>query len=463
MAEGLALLIAGTTSDAGKSIIVAGLCRAFARAGLKVAPFKAQNMANNSVLTSEGREIGRAQALQALACGLEPSVDFNPILLKPSSDKHSQLIIRGKVAGEVGARDYTQHQRRQNLRKIAVDTLSDLRQRFDLVICEGAGSPAEINLRETDIANFGLAQAAGLPVYIVGDIDRGGVLAHLFGTHAIVSQEDRDLIQGFVINKFRGEQSILDPGLEELADLTGVETKAVLPFINGLWVDAEDSLQIYSGAVVGPGDQKPLGRQRLQVAAIRLPRVSNTTDIEALAAEPGVSVTWAQDADQIATADLVVLPGTQAVGTDLEWLEAQGLAGAVGERLRQQQPVLAIDGGCQILARLSTLGPVSTEDSAGEAADLWSGSGGFRKQAVFSWEKQPGLLEDDAVRRYFLTQVAELSGRTGFVVSPDTCFKELRLQQLDLIADVLEEHWDLDQLLEEVANPEMVAKTPESM
>ena len=189
-----AVLIAGTTSDAGKSVIVAGLCRALTRRGIRVAPFKAQNMSNNSAVCPDGGEIGRAQALQAAACGLEPSVDFNPILLKPGSDRTSQLVVRGRAEGQVSARSYIEH--RTHLREVAAACLRDLESRFQLVVCEGAGSPAEINLRETDVANFGLAEACDLPVYVVGDIDRGGVLAHLFGTHQIVSEADQARIKG---------------------------------------------------------------------------------------------------------------------------------------------------------------------------------------------------------------------------------------------------------------------------
>ena len=235
-----AFLIAGTTSDAGKSVIVAGLCRALARRGIKVAPFKAQNMSNNSAVCPDGGEIGRAQALQAAACGLEPNVDFNPILLKPGSDRTSQLVVRGHAVGSVSARSYIEH--RTHLRTVAASCLRELESRFDVVVCEGAGSPAEINLRDTDVANFGLAEACDMPVYVVGDIDRGGVLAHLFGTHQIVSSADRTRIKGFVINKFRGDQSILEPGLVSLEEMTGVPTVAVLPYLEGLWIDAEEFL-----------------------------------------------------------------------------------------------------------------------------------------------------------------------------------------------------------------------------
>ena len=217
-----ALLVAGTTSDAGKSAVVAGICRYLYRRGVAVAPFKAQNMSNNSVVTRDGGEIGRAQAMQARACGLAPSVAFNPVLLKPGSDRSSQVVVLGRVDGTVSARSY--QRRKAALLDVVVRTMSDLRTGFDVVVCEGAGSPAEINLRTADIANLGLAQAADLPVIVVGDIDRGGVLAHLFGTLAVLDPADQARIAGFVINKFRGDPGLLAPGLDQLRALTGRPT-----------------------------------------------------------------------------------------------------------------------------------------------------------------------------------------------------------------------------------------------
>src|SRR5215207_3591799 len=220
-----ALLVAGTTSDAGKSMVVAGLCRLLARKGIRVAPFKAQNMSNNSAVTIEGGEIGRAQAMQARAAGLAPSVRFNPVLLKPGSDRTSQLVLRGQAVDTVSANDYCAH--RDRLTGIITDELQSLRSEFDAVICEGAGSPAEINLRATDLANMGLARAANLPVMLVGDIDRGGLLAHLFGTVAVLEPDDQELISGFVVNKFRGDPALLAPGLDQLRELTGRPTYGV--------------------------------------------------------------------------------------------------------------------------------------------------------------------------------------------------------------------------------------------
>ncbi|WP_312858379.1 cobyric acid synthase, partial [Pseudonocardia pini] len=235
-----ALLVAGTTSDAGKSALVAGLCRSLYRRGVSVAPFKAQNMSNNSVVTPDGGEIGRAQAMQAHACGLAPSVDLNPVLLKPGSDRTSQVVVRGRADGQVSALSY--RTRTAALREVVVESLERLRSRYSVVVCEGAGSPAEINLRATDLANMGLAQAADLPVVVVGDIDRGGVLAHLFGTVAVLAPEDQARIAGFVVNKFRGDPALLAPGLDQLRALTGRPTFGVVPWSDRLWLDAEDSL-----------------------------------------------------------------------------------------------------------------------------------------------------------------------------------------------------------------------------
>ncbi len=300
-----ALLVAGTTSDAGKSMVVAGLCRLLARKGIRVAPFKAQNMSNNSAVTVDGGEIGRAQAMQARAAGLAPHTRFNPILLKPGSDRTSQLVVRGRVVDTVGAKDYFTH--RERLATVVADELASLRSDFDVVICEGAGSPAEINLRATDLANMGLARVANLPVILVGDIDRGGLLAHLFGTVAVLEPEDQQLISGFVVNKFRGEPALLAPGLTQLEVLTGRPTYGVIPYDDGLWLDAEDSLSVHGAVGVS---QPPRGANWLRVAALRLPRISNSTDIEALACEPGVLVRWVSDPADLVVADVVVIPGS---------------------------------------------------------------------------------------------------------------------------------------------------------
>lgn len=481
-----ALLVAGTTSDAGKSVLVAGLCRMLARRGVRVAPFKAQNMSNNSVVTLDGGEIGRAQALQAKACGLEPSVRFNPVLLKPGSDRTSQLVVRGKAMDTVGAGDYIRH--RRWLRGVVAEDLASLRSDFDVVICEGAGSPAEINLRETDLANMGLAEAARIPVIVVGDIDRGGVLAHLFGTVAVLSPSDQALIAGFVINKFRGDVGLLEPGLEQLRRLTGRSTLGVVPFADGLWLDAEDSLGVTGNAPVGrPGP--PVGDRWLSVAAVRLPRISNSTDVEALACEPGVSVSWITDPSRVRDADLVVLPGSKSTVADLDWLRRTGLAREIVARAERGQAVFGICGGYQMLGTAITddvesgagtvdgLGLLDLEIAFAPEKILAQVSGTADGHPVTGYEIHHGrvthhgdrclltdadgvpegsirgsvrgthwhgLLESDEYRRGLLRAVA--GPDSGFVVSPHTSVAAVREQQLDLLADLVEQHLDQEAL-----------------
>jgi adenosylcobyric acid synthase len=473
-----ALLVAGTTSDAGKSMVVAGLCRLLSRKGIRVAPFKAQNMSNNSAVTVEGGEIGRAQAMQARAAGLAPSIRFNPILLKPGSDRTSQLVLRGQVVDTVSARDYITH--RDRLAAVVANELSQLRSEFDAVICEGAGSPAEINLRATDLANMGLARAANLPVLLVGDIDRGGLLAHLYGTVAVLDPDDQKLISGFIVNKFRGDPTLLAPGLQQLQQLTGRPTYGVIPYADGLWLDTEDSVSVLAHRVVGE-PQPPRGRESLRVAAIRLPRISNSTDIEALACEPGVMVRWIVDPTELADSDVVVLPGSKATVADLAWLRERGLADAITAHAARHKPVLGICGGFQMLCRhiddaveskAGAVGGLNLLDAdivfatektvrhhdkplhgyeihhgkvARSGADDWS-SVGIRRGAVFGthWH---GLLDNDAVRRQWLTEAAVASGRHGFVVADDVDVAARRDAQLDAMADLLTAHLDVDAIL----------------
>ncbi|MGO9929272.1 MAG: cobyric acid synthase [Mycobacterium sp.] len=481
-----ALLVAGTSSDAGKSTVVAGLCRMLARSGVRVAPFKAQNMSNNSVVTVEGGEIGRAQAIQAKAAGLEPSVRFNPILLKPGSDRTSQLVIRGQVADSVTAAGYVKH--RDRLAGIVFDELSSLRDEFDAVICEGAGSPAETNLRATDLANMGLARAANLPVILVGDIDRGGLLAHLFGTVAVLNPDDQALIAGFVVNKFRGDLALLEPGLQQLLAMTGRPTYGVLPYVDELWLDAEDSLSVVAHRVVGT-PAPPRGDEWLRVAAIRLPRISNSTDVEALACEPGVLVRWITDPADLAETDLIVLPGSKATVADLSWLRDRGLADAIADHARAGKPVLGICGGLQMLCRriedtvesgigeVAGLGLLDGDIAFGETKILrrWPQPQGgcltgyeihhgrltrCAEEGWFAVDSEPqgivrgavfgthwhGLLDNDDFRRAWLTRIADAAGRSGFVVA-DTNVAARRDAQLDLIADLLASHLDVEAVL----------------
>ena len=473
-----ALLVAGTTSDAGKSVLVAGLCRWLRRQGVSVAPFKAQNMSNNSAVTPDGLEIGRAQAMQAAAAGVEPAAAMNPVLLKPGTDSTAQVVLLGRPVAEVTARSYRELKPR--LMAAVTESLAGLQARYDVVVCEGAGSPAEINLRDTDIANMGLARAAGLPVLVVGDIDRGGVLAAMYGTLALLDPEDQALVAGFVVNKFRGDRGLLEPGLVELQRLTGRPTYGVLPWADGLWLDVEDSLALSVARPAPAHAARPVGADVLRVAVVRFPRISNLTDVDALAAEPGVLVRFVTAPAELGDADLVVLPGTRATVADLRWLRATGLAEAVAARAAAARPVLGVCGGYQMLARTITdevesgagrvpglgLLPADVRFAAVKTVGRCSGSAlgeavagyeihhgqvrpddgaeafldGCRAGAVWgtTWH---GAFESDGFRRAFLAEVAAAAGR-DFRAAPGTCFAAVREARLDALGDLVADHLD---------------------
>ena len=369
-----ALLVAGTHSDAGKSVVVAGLCRWLSREGVRVAPFKAQNMALNSFVTREGAEIGRAQAMQAAAANVEPEAAMNPVLLKPSAERTTQVVVRGRPWAMASARSYGGM--KKELLPVVLDSLRDLRSRFDVVVCEGAGSPAEINLRENDLANMGLARAASLPVLLVGDIDRGGLFASLYGTLALLSPEDQSLLAGFLVNKFRGDPAVLAPGLKQMTDLTGRPFLGTLPFVRNLGIDGEDSLALDAPRPLKP----PRGRDVLRVAVARLGRISNFTDLDALAHEPGVAVRFTESYEELLDADLAVLPGTKATVDDLEYLRSRGLDRAFRERARLGLPTLGICGGYQMLGERIVDGVESGEKGA-------TGLGLLPVETVFEREK----------------------------------------------------------------------------
>lgn len=339
---GATLMVQGTTSDAGKSTVVTGLCRALHRRGFRVAPFKPQNMALNSAVTPEGGEIGRAQAVQAQACGLPPHTDMNPVLLKPYADLGSQVIVHGRAAGNMDARRYHEFKPRALAAVLASHTR--LARQYQAVIVEGAGSPAEINLRTGDIANMGFAEAVDCPVLLVADIDRGGVFAHLVGTLELLSASERERIRGFVINRFRGDIALLRPGLEWLEHRTGKPVLGVLPYLDGLYLDAED-------AVAKPRPATDGGHARLRVIAPRLPRVSNHTDFDALRMHPQVDFRFAGTGEPPPPADLVILPGSKNVRADLAWLRGTGWEGAILRHLRYGGKLLGLCGGFQMLGR----------------------------------------------------------------------------------------------------------------
>ena len=485
-------MVCGTTSDAGKSTVVTGLCRLLARRGVRVAPFKGQNMSLNAMVTAEGGEIGRAQWLQAVAAGAEPEVAMNPVLLKPTTDHASQVVVMGTPTGVESAAHY--HATKARLTGVVDDALASLRARFDVVLCEGAGSPAEINLLEHDLVNLGLARRAGLPAIVVGDIERGGVFAGLYGTVALLPPELAALVKGFVINRFRGDPSLLGSAPADLEARCGVPTLGVLPHLGALELDAEDSL-----ALERPSGPPPLAAG-LDVAAIRLPRLSNFTDLDPLAAEPGVHVRWVRHAGALGHPDLVVLGGTRATAADLQWLRQSGLAAALEDLRSGAAPpvILGICGGLQMMGS-----HIDDPDTVESTERTTRGLGWLRLHTVFERDKVTrlvvttasagvpvsgyeirhgsvlpefgrrrwfegleydsalsarsvdgnvvgttlhGLFEDDEFRSWFL---ADLAARRGREWQPSgLAFAAARERQIDTIADACEEHLQLTRIWE---------------
>lgn len=353
------LMVQGTTSDAGKSVLVAGLCRVLARRGHRVAPFKPQNMSLNSAVTADGGEIGRAQALQAQACGIAPHTDMNPVLLKPSSDTGAQVIIHGRALSELDARAF--HDYKRKAMAAVLESHTRLAGRYDYVIVEGAGSPAEINLRDGDIANMGFAEAVDCPVVLVADIDRGGVFAHLVGTLELLSPSEQARVTGFIINKFRGDIGLLLPGNDWLEQRTGKPVHGVLPYLQGLYLDAEDAVNSEQRL---DGDRRPLA-----VVVPVLSRVSNHTDFDALRLHPNVDLKFVGPGAAIPGADLIVLPGSKNVRRDMQWLRDNGWEAAIARHLRYGGKLIGICGGFQMLGeRIDD--PQGIEEAPGSSAGL---------------------------------------------------------------------------------------------
>jgi adenosylcobyric acid synthase len=334
------LMVQGTTSDAGKSTLVAGLCRVFVNLGYKVAPFKPQNMALNSAVTSDGGEIGRAQALQAIAANIAPRVDFNPILLKPNSDTGAQVIVHGKAISNMEAKSY------HDYKKVAMDAVLDSHHRlaneFELLMVEGAGSPAEINLRENDIANMGYAEAVDCPVILVADIDRGGVFAHLVGTLELLSPSEQNRVKGFIINRFRGDIKLLESGLDWLEEKTGKPVLGVLPYLHDLALDAEDAVAI----------ENTVDQAKINIVVPLLPHISNHTDFDTLRLNPEINLRYVKMGERINDCELVILPGSKNVISDLKFLKEQGWQNDIERHLRYGGKVFGICGGYQMLGKV---------------------------------------------------------------------------------------------------------------
>jgi adenosylcobyric acid synthase len=358
-ARGQTLMVQGTTSDAGKSTLVTALCRWLTREGLRVAPFKPQNMALNSAVTTDGGEIGRAQAVQAEACRIAPHSDFNPVLLKPNSDTGAQVIIHGRAIGNMNARSFHEYKR------IAMDAVlashARLTHSYQAVIVEGAGSPAEINLRDHDIANMGFAEAVDCPVILIADIDRGGVFAHIVGTLALLSVTERARVAGFVINRFRGDVGLLKPGLDWLERETGKPVLGVLPYLQGLHLEAEDALP--RDVPVRAADHA------LRIVVPALPRISNHTDFDPLRLHPQVDCRFIGPDHSIPSADLIILPGSKSVRDDLAWLRAEGWESAILRHLRYGGKIMGLCGGYQMLGN-AIHDPHGSESAAGESKGL---------------------------------------------------------------------------------------------
>ncbi|AQU82719.1 MULTISPECIES: cobyric acid synthase [unclassified Halomonas] len=474
------LMIQGTTSDAGKSTVVAGLCRVLKRRGVLVAPFKPQNMALNSAVTSDGGEIGRSTALQAQAAGVPPHSDMNPVLLKPETDRGAQVILRGKVYGHMDALDY--HAFKRTAKESVMAAWEALESRFDVIIAEGAGSPAEINLRKGDIANMGFAEAADCPVLLVGDIDRGGVFAQLVGTLALLSDSEQARTKGFIINRFRGDIALLEPGLEWLEAHTNKPVLGTLPYLQGLLLDAEDSIGLVHAVK---------NNHTLKVIVPALPRISNHTDFDPLRLHPQVSLTFVGPDQPIPPADVILLPGSKSTASDLAWLKRQGWEAAIARHLRYGGKVLGICGGFQMLGKwvddpeglegapgkVEGLGllPLTTRMVPGKQLRNVSGVMVGADAAVVGYEIHNGVSDGAALNQPLFDLGSHLDGAIsddgqvmgtylhGLFDHPEACqalltllglqeakyldYQAHRERELDRLADMLEAQLDMDAVL----------------
>ena len=479
------IMIQGTTSDAGKSILVTGLCRVLARAGLSVAPFKPQNMALNSAVTLEGGEIGRAQALQAQACGLEPANDMNPVLLKPNSDIGAQVIVHGKVDSTLDATAY--HERKPALLHAVMESYRRLQDRYEYIVVEGAGSPAEINLRDRDIANMGFAEQVDCPVILVADIDKGGVFAHLVGTLDLLSETERQRVTGFVVNKFRGDIELLRPGLSWLEQNTGKKVLGVLPYLHGFHLDAED-------AISPDTDVRP-EESALKIIAPVFPRISNHTDFDPLRLHPQVDFRFIGSGEAIPPADLIILPGTKNVRQDLQWMLDNHWFPAIYRHLRYGGKLIGICGGYQMLGsviadplgiegepgsseglglfRMETeLRPqkqlkrvharLALDDTPVSGYEIHAGitqGKALQKPAILLPDRQDGAMsEDGKILGCYLhglfdegAACASLLQWAGLEQAQATDYRAMRERQIERLADVIEENIDITTIYPQMA------------
>ena len=481
------LMVQGATSDAGKSALVCGLCRVFQRRGLQVAPFKPQNMALNSAVTAEGGEIGRAQALQAEACGLPPQNDMNPVLIKPNSDTGAQIIVNGKARGNLEAGAY--HGEKPSLMPEVIAAFQRLQARYGAIVIEGAGSPAEINLRKNDIANMGFAEEADVPVVIIADIDRGGVFAHLVGTLMLLSESEQRRVRGFVINKFRGDIALLQPGIDWLETYTGKPVLGVLPYDHDLHLAAEDGFS-------GHNNRINSDKKQLQVVVPVLPRISNHTDFEPLALRDDINLQYVRSGQPIPPADLVILPGSKSVRADLKFLIEAGWDSYLGKHLRYGGKLIGICGGFQMLGEtiadpLGIEGPAGTSTGLGLLAmqttlaaekvlsnvsgQLWTGA------ACEGYEIHAGRSEGAALARPALSLAGRAEGAisgdgqifgtylhglfdhseaclavlnwAGLADAEDVDYRDLRNAGIDRMADLCETHLDIERICGIMASP----------
>lgn len=339
------LMVQGSSSSAGKSLLVTAFCRIYARRGIKVAPFKAQNMSNNAAVCADGSEIGRAQALQAAAAGIAPTADMNPVLIKPEADSRSQVIVMGRPWLTLEARNY--YEKKQILWSYVTQSLDRLRASYDLVIAEGAGSPVELNLKRGDIVNMAVAKYTNAPVLLVGDIDRGGVFAQLLGTLWLFDSEERDLLRGFVVNKFRGDLTLFQDGIQIIEEKGGVPVLGVIPYLRGLSLPDEDAVSVEVAARAA----QPASTSQIDIAILALPRIANFDDFDALRAEPDVHIRHIDSVEKLGTPDAIIIPGTKSTMADINWLRETGLADAVIEFAKNGGEVVGICGGYQMLGQ----------------------------------------------------------------------------------------------------------------